>query len=45
MRYLHRQLESEALKAARHFPAVVLTGLLRAQALTWQEFVSHAVAT
>jgi predicted AAA+ superfamily ATPase len=30
MRYLHRQLESQALKAARHFPAVVLTGPRRA---------------
>ena len=30
MRYLRRQLESQALKAARNFPAVVLTGPRRA---------------
>jgi len=30
MRYLHRELESQILKAARSFPAVVLTGPRRA---------------
>jgi predicted AAA+ superfamily ATPase len=30
MRYLHRELESQLLKASRSFPTVVLTGPRRA---------------